>query len=79
MMELDNLEVFYLRKWLCEEVRKVCDGWEPESKDYETIKTKILSQIAYQIWEKNGKPQNNDMHIWLQAEEVWNFIRYAWV
>lgn len=79
MMELDDLEVFYLRKWLSEEVKKNCNGWEPESKDYEALKTKALSQIAYKIWEKNNKPQNDDMSIWFQAEGIWNFIRYAWI
>lgn len=81
MMDLDlnEMEILYLRRKLYEEVYKVCQhGWQPETKDFEAVKKTILAHIAYTVWEKKGKPIDNDIHIWLQAEEVWNFIRYMW-
>lgn len=77
MNDLDDLELFYLRKKLNEEVAKICPEW-PEAKHFEAVKPKILPEIAYKLWEKNGKPQNHDIDVWLDAENVWNFIRYGW-
>lgn len=77
-MDFDDLEIFYLRRKLYDEVNQVCQGWGPEAKDFNMIKDKILAHIAYKIWEKQGKPQNNDVNIWLKAEQTWNFIRYMW-
>jgi hypothetical protein len=81
MMDLDlnEIEIFYLRRKLYEEVYKVCQhGWQPEARDFEAVKKTMLAHIAYEVWEKVGKPTNNDIYMWLQAEEIWNFIRYMW-
>lgn len=80
-MDLTDIELINLRKQLYEEVNRLpqCkDGWAPEIKDFEIVKTQILSVIAYKIWEKKGKPRSQDTNIWIQAEEVWNFIRHLW-
>lgn len=78
-MEFDNLELFWLRRKLYDKISSICQDWGPEAKDFETIKNDMLSHIAYQIWEKRNKPLNRDMEIWLEAENIWNFLRYAWV
>ena len=79
-MDFDNLEIFHLRRKLYDKVKEVCQaGWEPEGRDFEFIKQDMLSYIAYKIWEKRDKPKNRDMDIWLEAEGVWNFLRYAWI
>lgn len=78
---MTDLEFISFRKNLYEEINKLphCkNGWEPETKDFESVKKIVLSHIAYKIWEDQGKPENNDVNIWLQAEEIWNFIRYMW-
>jgi hypothetical protein len=78
-MEFDNLELFHLHRKLHEKAKEVCThGWGPEAKDFEVIKKDILSYIAYKIWEKKNKPTNCDMMIWLEAETIWNFLRYMW-
>lgn len=51
---------------------------QPETKDFEKVKNIILAKLAFRIWENTEKPLNRDVDIWMQAESVWNFIRYAW-
>lgn len=77
---LDSVEIFQLRKKLYDEIKKLpqCEHGGPETKDFEIVKKEVISHIAYKIWEKIGKPKNDDMAIWLEAENTWNFIRYAW-
>ncbi len=81
-MEFTDAELINLRKKLYEEINKIPhirdNGWAPERVDFDSVKKKVLCEIAYQIWEKEGKPKNNDMAIWLQAENTWNLIRYGW-
>jgi hypothetical protein len=79
---MTDSELINLRKKLYEEINKLhhCKewGWAPEARDFETVKEVVLSHIAYKIWETQGKPKDNDIDIWVQAEETWNFIRYMW-
>jgi len=81
IVELTNIEVCNLRKRLYEEINKLPhlkERWAPELRDFEIVKKQILSEIAYKIWEAQGKPKNNDINIWLMAEDIWGFIRYMW-
>jgi len=79
---MTDFDILDLRKKLYEEINKLyhCKeyGWAPEAKDFETVKRTVLLHIAYKIWETQDKPKNNDINIWLQAEEIWNFIRHMW-
>jgi len=50
----------------------------PERSDFDQIRFKVISSIAFAVWEKLGKPQHRDMDIWLKAEQVWEYIRYYW-
>lgn len=78
---LTHHEIVDLRKTLYNDVKKLPhlgNGWEPEAKDFDVIRSEFLSKVAYKIWEKTGKPKNRDMDIWLEAERIWNFIRYMW-
>lgn len=81
-MEVTSIEIVFFRKKMYEEIEKLPhikdNGWAPEAKDFESVKKKVICDIAYQIWEKQGKPKNNDMSIWLEAEQIWNLIRFAW-
>ena len=79
---MTNLELVNLRKKLYDEVNKLPHikefGWGPDVEDFESVKKTVLLHIAYKIWEDQGKPKDNDIDIWLQAEETWDFIRYMW-
>ncbi|NIQ14743.1 MAG: hypothetical protein GTO02_10195, partial [Candidatus Dadabacteria bacterium] len=46
-MELDDLEIFYLRRKMDEEVSKRCYYRLPETEDFEAVKETIISHIAY--------------------------------
>jgi predicted nucleic acid-binding protein len=74
MVEFSSLEIMDLRKKLYTEVQHP----QPEAKDFERVKPKIVSHIAQTIWEKLNRPRNRDMDIWLEAEDIWNFIRFSW-
>lgn len=83
--DFTDIEVFDLRKMIYTEVRKLPHFTEipecffhPERKDFDEVRFKIQSKIAHKIWERSGKPQHKDMDIWLEAESLWEFIRYGW-
>jgi hypothetical protein len=83
--ELSDLEILYFRKKMYVEVRKLPnfvdqseEYFMPEKQDFDEVRFKVISSIAYFLWEKAGKPQNRDTEIWKEAEYVWEFIRYMW-
>jgi hypothetical protein len=82
-VEFTEVELYSLRKRMYEEINKIPElrdnGWAPEAKHFEIVKKQLLSDIAYQIWEKEGRPKNRDINIWIQAEETWNYIRFGWI
>ena len=65
-----------------EEVKKLpylaVTNFGPEKKDFDEIRFKIISTIAFNVWEKAGRPHHRDMEIWLEAEQIWEFMRYMW-
>jgi hypothetical protein len=84
-MEFTDLEIMDWRKKIYEEIQKLPQyshlplyACTPESKDFDRIKGRILSEMAFKIWERLGKPKDRDVEIWNTAEETWNFIRYMW-
>jgi len=78
---MNDLEVLEIKKKIDEEIKKLpqCQhGWGPEAKDFNAIKDTVLAYIAYKLWEKQGKPMYHEVDFWLEAEEIWNFVRYMW-
>lgn len=78
MVEFDCFEIKNLRDVLYKEITNLNLNFSPEFKDFEIVKPRVISHIAYRIWEKLNKPKSQDVEIWLEAENTWNFIRYMW-
>jgi hypothetical protein len=77
-MNFTDFEIFELRKLMYKEIEKLNCIIGPERSDFDKIKPKIVPLIAYKIWEKLAKPKNKDVDIWLEAEHIWDFIRFGW-
>ena len=69
-MQLSHLEIVELRELLEKEVADLhhlkTNNWQPEKVDYDEVKPKIIKEIASKL---DGSL--------LEAEKVWEFIRYG--
>jgi hypothetical protein len=41
----------------------------PTSASHPGLTAEAISQRAYELWEKEGRPENRDLHHWLRAEQ----------
>lgn len=51
--------------------RALCEVWLREMHD-------SINSLAYQLWERSGRPDGRSMEFWLEAEDIHRFWYYQY-
>jgi hypothetical protein len=56
--------------------RKKLLAKEKKKTSYSSVSDEKIRQRAYSIWERKGRPENNDLDNWLEAERELRMGRF---